>query len=116
MDGAGRITAVDCDAERLFGWTADDVVGGTVADVLVPHELRAAHWRGLRRVAAGGRSRLTGHTITVPALHAEGRRMAVELRIEQVATDPVRFLGTLVPAPSPASPGARRTAGTASAS
>ena len=95
MDAAGRISAVARDAERMFGWTADDVVGQTVADVLVPHELRAAHWRGLRRVAGGGESRLVGRTIDVPALHALGHRLSVPLRIEQLEADPARFLGTL---------------------
>jgi len=95
MDADGVVTAWDEGAEMLFGYSAEQAVGRPVADLIVPPELRSAHWRGLRRVAGGGESVLVGRTVEVPALDAYGRRFRVELGIAHGDTAPTRFVGTV---------------------
>jgi PAS domain S-box-containing protein len=95
MDAAGRITGWDEGAEMLFGYSADEAHARAVAELIVPVELRPAHTRGLRRVAAGGGSVLAGRTVEVPALDAHGRSFRVELTIAEVDEPPTRFRGTI---------------------
>ena len=46
-DRDGRVSLVNSEAERLFGWNREDLLGQSV-DVLLPDELRAQHG-GMRR-------------------------------------------------------------------
>ena len=95
MDAVGSVTAWDDGAEKLFGYTPEQAVGRPVGELIVPRELRAAHTRGLRRVASGGPSALAGRTVEVPAMDAYGRQFRVELTIAEADAPPARFLGTI---------------------
>ena len=97
MDADGVVTAFDEGAEMLFGYRGADVIGRTVAELIVPPELRSVHDRGLARVAAGGASVLAGSTVEVPAVDAYGRRLRVELTIADAPEEeaPARFVGTI---------------------
>ncbi|HWH28398.1 MAG TPA: EAL domain-containing protein [Mycobacteriales bacterium] len=81
VDDAGRVTDWNPAAERVFGWRAIEVLGRSVAEVLVPARLRAAHQRGLERFVHTGQSRLGGEVVTVPALHRDGHELLVELSL-----------------------------------
>ena len=95
MDAEGVVTEWDAGAGMLFGFSPEQAIGQPVADLIVPPELRPAHWRGLRRVAAGGPSVLAGRTVEVPALDAYGRQFRVELTIADTHAPPTRFVGTI---------------------
>jgi len=95
MDAEGLVTDWDAAAGMLFGYTPEEAVGQPVAELIVPPELRPAHWRGLRRVASGGPSVLVDRTVEVPALDAYGRQFRVELSITEAGTPPTRFVGTI---------------------
>jgi diguanylate cyclase (GGDEF)-like protein/PAS domain S-box-containing protein len=85
-DSHGRITHWSRGAERIFGFKARAVVGGPL-DIIVPPELRGAHEAGMARLAQGGQSRLEGRIVQMPALHADGSMLTVELTVT-VAPDP----------------------------
>ena len=70
-DTAGRITAWDPGAERLFGHPAAHAVGCSL-DLIVPPELRTAHWAGFHRAMATGTCRLDRAATNLPVLHADG--------------------------------------------
>jgi hypothetical protein len=42
------------DAERLFGWTADEAIGMLMSDTIVPEKYRSAHITGLANFIATG--------------------------------------------------------------
>ncbi len=72
-------------AEELFGWPADEAVGRQVADLLIPQELRERHMQGLARSTDG--TALPSRTMTVGALHRDGHRLPVEIRVTRSASD-----------------------------
>ena len=47
MDGQGRITEWNRQAELIFGWSRDEALGRTVAETIVPVQHREAHVAGL---------------------------------------------------------------------
>jgi PAS domain S-box-containing protein len=86
MDAAGRVTDWNDAAEKVFGWTREEIIGRPMAETLIPPVLREAHRQGLDRLLEGGRPRLTGRRVEVPALHRSGRELPVELSVWPVGT------------------------------
>ena len=87
----GRIVQFNASAERTFGHRREDVVGRRLSELIIPLHLREAHERGIARIAAGGPSTVAGGRLELPALHADGHELLVELTI----TPPQRETGVI---------------------
>ena len=81
MDDAGRVTDWNRQAELLFGWAREDVIGKLVADVIVPEDLRSAHRNALQRFVDTGQPSILGRRLELEALPRDGRRFPVELTV-----------------------------------
>lgn len=81
MDSEGRIVDFNAAAERIFGYSADEVTGKTVAETIIPERLRNRHWEGLQHFHSTGHGPLLGKRIEVPALRADGSEFPAELAI-----------------------------------
>ncbi|HYE98671.1 MAG TPA: PAS domain S-box protein, partial [Planctomycetota bacterium] len=84
IDGRGRITAWNPQAERTFGWRRDEVIGKTLSQTIIPERLREAHENGLRRLAEGGPPQVMDRRLELPARKADGTEIPVELTISPV--------------------------------
>jgi PAS domain S-box-containing protein len=94
MDSSGHITEFNGAAEAMFGHSRAAVLGSSVADVLIPPQLREAHRRGLARYLATGETQVLDTRIEVTALRADGTQFPIELAIRRVGTDGLpTFLG-----------------------
>lgn len=84
----GQIVLWNPGAQRIFGYTPDEVIGKPLA-TLVPERMRASHEGGLRRFAESGVINLTkpGETIEVPAVTATGEEILVELSLAAIPSD-----------------------------
>ena len=80
-DRDGTIIYWNAVAEELFGYSAADAMGRSV-DLIVPDQFRDAHWRGFRRVMAGGERHLQGAATHIP----------VQIHTGQVLAFPGRFV------------------------
>ncbi|MPY93210.1 MAG: response regulator [Acidimicrobiia bacterium] len=87
MDADGRIIRWNRQAEVLFGWPADEVIGQPVAEVLVPPESRRAHTEGLSRYHRTGEGSILDNRVEVEAIDRDGRRVPVELAAWAVERD-----------------------------
>ena len=79
-DGRGRITYFNPGAERMFGYAADDVVGGELT-VLMPERLRDAHRAGLARYLSTGEARVVGKTVDLVGRRQNGTEFPLELSL-----------------------------------
>ena len=96
MDHQGRIVECNPAAEKCFGFRRGQAIGKSMAELIVPPELRERHCEGLRRFVATGESRVLGRRLEMPALRADGSRFQVELAIVRVpGSEPPLFTGTL---------------------
>lgn len=77
-DRAGLIVEWNAAAEALFGFSAAEVVGGSL-DVIIPEHLRAAHWAGYRRAIEAGRTAHESVPRKTRALHKDGRKLYVDM-------------------------------------
>jgi PAS domain S-box-containing protein len=78
-------------AVGVFGWSRDEAVGRTMADLIIPERYRDAHRTGLQRYLETGRGDVLGRRIEVSGLRKNGEEFPVELSIS-----PVRGNGSML--------------------
>ena len=79
-DADGLITSFNHAAERMFGYTRDEVVGRPLT-TLMPERFRDAHRAGLQHFVATGERRLIGRTVDVAARRKDGAEFPLELSL-----------------------------------
>lgn len=79
-DREGTIRLWNAGAEAIFGYRADEAVGGSL-DLIIPERQRARHWDGYRRVMATGVTRYGRDLLAVPAVRKDGSRISLEFTI-----------------------------------
>jgi PAS domain S-box-containing protein len=96
IDHTGRVLEANPAMTATFGWTAEEMVGQPLAELIVPEEKRAAHRAGIADYLRTGSSPLIGTRLQLTAVRKDGRRIPVEVTITQVELpgDPV-FTGYL---------------------
>ncbi len=90
MDSEGLIVGWNAQAQAVFGWRRDEVLGRRLSDLIIPAAARERHEADLRRYLATGESRMLNARLQVDALHRDGRELRAELSIT-----PVRVGGKL---------------------
>jgi PAS domain S-box-containing protein len=84
MDERGRITGWNSQAQAVFGWTAAEVMGQSVAATIIPSSYRTAHQQGLMRFLETGESAVLNKRLEVVAVHRDGHEFPVELSIAPI--------------------------------
>src|SRR5690606_31903980 len=79
MDGDGVITEWNRAAETLFGWTRDEAVGRSVAELIVPERFREAHNQGVARYLSTGQGRVLGVPVQTQGVRKDGTEVQIEL-------------------------------------
>ncbi|HVF35422.1 MAG TPA: PAS domain S-box protein, partial [Candidatus Saccharimonadia bacterium] len=85
IDHRGRVLEFNPAAERTFGFRRVEIIGQELASFIIPEELRERHRVGLARYLASGTGPVIGRRVELPALHADGTRLEVELAITRIA-------------------------------
>lgn len=83
-DTEGAIRKWNPAAESLFGFTASEAMGQSL-DLIIPENLRAAHWRGFNAAMKSGLLRLNGKPTLTRSLHKSGAKLYVEMSFALVA-------------------------------
>lgn len=79
-DHRGNIISWNNAAQRLFGYTADEVAGKPLT-ILMPVRYREAHRRGVERLRSNGDSRVIGKTLALHGLKKDGTEFPLELSL-----------------------------------
>ena len=79
-DSGSMIIKWNKGAERIFGYTADEVIGRSLT-LLMPERFRDLHLKGIARVSAGGESRVMGKPVEVFGLRKDGSVFPLELSL-----------------------------------
>src|SRR5581483_906803 len=94
-DATGRIVEWNPAAERLFGYTAAEVMGRPLT-ILMPEGMREAHERGVDRFASSGAGRIMGRTVELEAVRADGTLFPIELSLSTWTTGEGRFFTGMI--------------------
>ena len=82
-DSDGRIAYVNAAVTVLLGHRPDELVGRSLT-VLMPERYRNGHGEGFARFRRTGQGKLVGSTTRVPALHASGREVPIDLTLSRL--------------------------------
>src|SRR5688572_16289403 len=84
MNAAGMITIWTPQAERIFGWKEEEVLGKPLAETIIPVYYREAHRKGLEHYLKTGEGRVINKLIEIVALNRAGKEFPVELTIAPI--------------------------------
>ena len=84
MDLDGLIISWNPQAEVIFGWSAGEVIGRKMSEVIIPPSYREAHERGHRQLIRTGEASVLNRRIELSALRHDGEEFPVELTIAKV--------------------------------
>ena len=91
-DREGIVRLWNAGAESMFGFSADEAIGKSLA-IIIPEKHRKAHWSGYHRVMETGQTRFAKDTLKVPAVRKDGSRMSLEFSVSMVRDDRGKLLG-----------------------
>ena len=86
-DAAGHIAYINPAVSTLLGHDPATLLGRPLT-VLMPERLRGAHGAGFARFRMTGQGELLGSTTQVPALHASGREIPIDLTLARLEPAP----------------------------
>ena len=85
IDPQGRISSWNRSAERVFGYSAGEVVGQNLHRLLVPARFHESHEKGFAEFLRSGEGVAVGEVLELPALHKEGREFLVDCLLPRFA-------------------------------
>lgn len=95
IDQNQRITLFNKEAEKIFGCTAQQILGSSI-DILIPSKFRAAHAHHVANFNAGDvKTKAMGQWRTVSAVTLDGREFPVVARIARHKTVSGEFFSTV---------------------
>ena len=90
IDGAGTITAFNPAAERMFGYSKEQVIGRELAETIIPERYWVDHREGLQKnvdANVGGLAR----RLELVARRADGTEIPIELSMSRLEADGAPF-------------------------
>jgi two-component system, LuxR family, sensor kinase FixL len=82
-------------AVTMFGWTPEEALGRTMADMIIPERYRASHRNGLERYLATGQTTVLGQRAEVSGIRKNGEEFPLELSVAAVPGERPLFVGFL---------------------
>lgn len=94
IDQEGRVLDFNAAAEKTFGHRRADVVGESLAELIVPPELRDAHRTAIDRYLETRKPTILNRRLELEAIRADGTRLPVELTVSRLGSrEPPTFVG-----------------------
>lgn len=81
IDITGKITFWNNQAEIIFGWKKDEVLGKTLNETIIPDRHKKGHIEGLKYYTKTGKGPVLNRQIELPAVNNMGHEFPVEISI-----------------------------------
>lgn len=96
-DKQGLIQFWNAAAAKMFGFSAEQALGQSL-DIIIPENLRRAHWRGFDAAIAAGVTKHSGKPMATKALRADGSEFYTEMGFALVFNGQGEVVGTMAQA------------------
>ena len=96
MDFHGRITEWNTQAEQLFGWKRDDVLGKSLAHLIIPERHQTAFVQALAHYLSTGQAPFEGKLLERTVRDRRGREIPAEMKIGLIDTGGVQLFSAFV--------------------
>ena len=94
-DASGRVVEFNPAAEQTFGYSRDEALGRTIAELIVPPSLRERHITAFARFIETGHGAMLGRRLELTGMRADGSEFPVELALSKVEAEPALICGAL---------------------
>ena len=94
-DASGRIVEFNPAAELTFGYSRQEALGRTMAELIVPPSLRERHTAAFARFVKTREGSMLGRRVELTGMRADGSEFPVELALSQVEAEPLLICGAL---------------------
>jgi diguanylate cyclase (GGDEF)-like protein/PAS domain S-box-containing protein len=84
MDFDGYITGWNQQAEKIFGWSAEEILDQTIEQTIIPERYRDAHNKGMKKFLKTGETSVMNTLIEIHALHRDGYEFPVEISVSVI--------------------------------
>ena len=78
-------------SEQMFGYSREEAIGQSIADLIIPENFREAHNKGMSHYMQTGEGPVLNTTIEVPAIKKTGEEFPIKLEIVPFEMDGERF-------------------------
>ena len=92
IDEKGALVEFNPAAERIFGYTKEQVIGKSLAEVMVPPSLRNAHETKHREFVLTGKKHIFDKRLELTAMRSDGTEFPVELTITSLKEDGINLV------------------------
>jgi len=96
MDFEGCITDWNPQAEKLFGWRADEALGESLAHLVVPVRYQVAFIEALAAFHQSGSAPFVGQRMRRLLVDREGNELPVELKIGLINTERLKLFSAFI--------------------
>ncbi|MEO6541380.1 MAG: PAS domain S-box protein [Ferruginibacter sp.] len=81
INAAGAITLWNPQAEKIFGWSEEEINGKLLTETIIPQQYRERHEKGMKHYLQTGEGPILNRMFEITALDREGREFPIELSI-----------------------------------
>ncbi len=96
VNESGIIIDWNPQAEHLFGWTKEEIIGQPVADTIIPQTFRKAHNLGFARYLETRQATMLNQRIEVSALNRKGEIFPAEISVNPFTVDGVIIFSAFI--------------------
>ncbi len=96
MNEEGVITAWNTQAEKIFGWSAQEAIGSKLTENIIPERFREAHDKGLKRFLQSGEGPVLNKRFEIHAKNKRGFEFPIELAITPLKTSKGYFFSAFI--------------------
>jgi PAS domain S-box-containing protein len=91
IDAKGIVTAWNPQAEKIFGWEEEEILGMSLTETIIPAQYREQHTRGMQHYLETREGPVLNKIIEITALNREHKEFPIELTIAPIQQDGNEF-------------------------
>lgn len=92
IDETGKVIGWNPSAERIFGWSHEEVMAQSIDQLIIPSAMRDQHQQGFIRYQKLGQSNMMGQRLQLMAQKKDGSIFPVEMTLNENMIDGKRFV------------------------
>lgn len=96
IDKRGVITFWNPQAEKIFGWKEEEIVGKRLSETIIPEKYREMHEKGMKHYSKTGEGPVLNKQIEIAAINKTGYEFPIELSIVPVKQGDTEFFCSFI--------------------
>jgi PAS domain S-box-containing protein len=95
IDAMGCVVEFNASAVETFGYSREEALGRTLAELIIPPSLQVQHKQAFERFVTTRQKRLFGQRLELTGMRSDGSEFPVELALTQIEGEPLLICGAI---------------------